>query len=101
MRYLTLQWQGPYLLATFDFSRVPARPGVYVFTEYDAPLTPNVPLPAETDPGYEGALSRLRKTPCVLYVGKAANLATRLPGYRFKPYLEIQRRPRGDTVGLP
>ena len=96
MRYLALQWQGPFPLAAFDFSRVPPRPGIYVFTEYDAPLTPNLPLPAETDPGYEDAITRLRRTPCVLYVGKATTLSTRLPGYRFRPYLEIQRRPEGS-----
>ena len=95
MQYLALQWQGPFPLATFDFSHVPPRPGVYVFTEYNAPLTPNFSLPAETDEGYEDAITRLRLTPCVLYVGKAANLSTRLPGYRFRPYLEIQRRPEG------
>lgn len=95
MQYLQLPWQGPFRLATFDFSRVPPRPGVYVFTEYDAPLSPNLSLPAETDPGYEEAVVRLRHTPCVLYVGKATTLSTRLPGYRFRPYLEIQRRPAG------
>jgi hypothetical protein len=66
-----------------------------VFTEHNGPLVPNLPLPAETDPGYEAAIARLRLTPCVLYVGKAATLSTRLPGYRFRPYLEIQRRPDG------
>jgi hypothetical protein len=95
MRYLELPWQGPFQLSAFDFSRVPARPGVYVFTEYSSPLTPNLPLPAETDQGYEDAINRLRLTPCVLYVGKAATLSTRLLGYRFRPYLEIQRRPDG------
>ena len=97
MQYLALPWQGPFPLATVDFSRVPARPGVYVFIEYNAPLAPNPSLPAETDQGYEAAINRLRQTPCVLYVGKAANLSTRLPGYRFRPYLEIERRPYGSS----
>jgi hypothetical protein len=97
MQYLKLQWQGPFPLAAFDFTRVPSRSGVYVFTEFNAPLRPNAPLPAETDPGYDIAIARLRHTPCVLYVGKAAKLSTRLPGYRFRPYLEIQRRPFGSA----
>jgi hypothetical protein len=95
MLYMTLKWQGPFLLLNFDFSRVPARPGVYVFTEYAGPLRPNPPLPPETDPGYQALIGQLRTTPCLLYVGKATSLASRLLGYRFRPYLEIQRRPKG------
>src|ERR1700674_3924672 len=95
MLYDTLMWQGPCLLARIDFSKVPASPGVYVFTEYATPLVPNPILPAETDPEYEAAINRLRVMHCVLYVGKAPTLSTRLPGYRFTPYLEIIRRPIG------
>lgn len=95
MQYLSLPWKGPFPLATVDFSRVPAQPGVYVFTEFNAPLAPNPSLPPETDPGFQAAIEILRQVPCVLYVGKATTLSTRLPGYRFRPYLEIQRRPAG------
>jgi hypothetical protein len=92
MRWLTLPWSSPYLLAALDFRIVPRSPGVYVFTEDPGPLRPNPPLPAESDPDYEAAIERLRGTPCVLYVGKASDLSARLPGYRFRPYLEVVRR---------
>ena len=95
MFYESLSWHGPYELVTVDFSKVPARPGVYVFTESVDPLRPNEPIPSETDLNYIAAIERLRHTQCVLYVGKATKLSTRLPGYRFKPYLEIKRRPKG------
>jgi hypothetical protein len=95
MLYDTLKWQGPFLLATMDFSKVPEKSGVYVFTEFATRLVPNPFLPDETDPDYEAAILNLRKMHCVLYVGKATTLSTRLPGYRFTPYLEIIRRPIG------
>jgi hypothetical protein len=94
--YQTLAWHGPFSLPVADFSTLPSKPGVYVFTESAAPIRPNPVLPSEDDPNYESAISRLRTMPCVLYVGKASVLSTRLPGYRFKPYLEIQRRPKGS-----
>jgi hypothetical protein len=37
----------------------------------------------------------MRASPCVLYVGKTKNLRRRLVGYKFRPYLEIKRRPKG------
>jgi hypothetical protein len=92
MRYLTLPWSAPFLLETIDFGIVPASRGVYVFTEDAGPLRPNPAVPPASDPGYRSVVEGLRSMPCVLYVGKASNLRTRLPGYRFTPYLEIRRR---------
>jgi hypothetical protein len=96
MFYSTLNWQGPFPLAMFDFSKLPSGPGVYVFTESATPLVPNPPLPSESNPGYAAVMEKLRTTPCVLYVGRAKSLSDRLRGYRFKPYLEIVRRPVGS-----
>lgn len=97
MLYESLSWHGPCELVRVDFSHVPAAPGVYVFTESVDPLKPNEPVPPVTDANYPEVISRLRDSPCVLYVGKAKRLSRRLPGYRFKPYLEIKRRP----IGMP
>jgi hypothetical protein len=83
------------LLSSLDFTSLKeslSHPGVYVFTEYNGPLTPNRKLPDDSDPAYEATIEQLRQTPVVLYVGKASNLYTRLPGYRFKPYLQVKRR---------
>ena len=92
----SLPWQGPFPLAETDFSSVPPRPGVYVFTEYPTALLPNPLLPPPGSPAYESEMARLRRALTVLYVGKATSLASRLPGYRFRPYLEIVRRPHGS-----
>jgi hypothetical protein len=95
MRYLSLPWSPPELLSNLDFTGLRealSHPGVYVFTEYDGPLGPNPKTPDESDPNYESVVARFRQTPAVLYVGKANNLYTRLPGYRFRPYLSIKRR---------
>jgi hypothetical protein len=92
MRWLTLPWDGPQLLSRLDLGLVPSGPGVYVFSEDAGPLRPHPPLSAESDPDYEAVVERLRLLPCVLYVGKASGLSTRLPGYRFRPYLEVERR---------
>jgi hypothetical protein len=99
VRYNVLPWSDPVPLSGLDFTSLKESlgcPGVYVFTEYDGPLTPNPKLPPESDPTYLAVVERLRRTRVVLYVGKASNLYTRLPGYRFKPYLEIKRR-KGAT----
>ena len=95
MKYIELQWDGPHLLSSLDFALVPSRPGVYVFTECSGPLRPNPLLPGESDPRHAAALESMRRTACVLYVGRASNLQSRLRGYRFRPYLEINRRPKG------
>jgi hypothetical protein len=95
MQYTTLPWSTPKLLSNLDFSGLQgtlSRPGVYVFTEYEGPLAPNPKIPDELDPQYRSVVERFRGTPAVLYVGKAKNLYTRLPGYRFRPYLQIKRR---------
>ncbi|MBN1696471.1 MAG: hypothetical protein JW881_03050 [Spirochaetales bacterium] len=91
--YNQLKWIGPYRLSTIDFKKIniPAGSGVYVFTEYPDPLKPNPRLPSETDPNYVKAIDKMRITPSVVYVGKAKDLHTRLPGYKFRPYLEIKR----------
>lgn len=96
MQYQTLSWQGPFQFATLDRAKIPAQPGVYVFTEYATALRPNPPLPPEGAPGYEAAIESFRAMPCLLYVGKATTLSSRLPGYRFRPYLTIRRRPAGS-----
>ena len=95
MRYQDLPWSHPVLLLSHDFTdrkESLSHPGVYVFTEYDGTLTPNPKLPDESAPTYLTAIEQFRRTPAILYVGKASNLYTRLPGYRFKPYLQIKRR---------
>lgn len=95
MRYKALPWSHPVLLSGLDFTGLKeslSHPGVYVFTEYGGPLTPNPKPPDESDPTYEAVIEQFRRTPGLLYVGKASNLYTRLPGYRFKPYLQIKRR---------
>jgi hypothetical protein len=91
----SLNWRGPFYFATLDFSMVPSRSGVYAFTEYPTSITPNPPLPPEGAAGYEEAIERFRAMPCLLYVGKATTLSSRVRGYRFRPYLEIRRRPKG------
>ena len=96
MKYTTLKWHGPHLIATLDLKLVPKRPGVYVFTEYEGPLVPNNPIPPESSPDYEQVIEKFRNTPCVLYVGMSVrNLRHRVRSYLFKPYLEIKRRPKG------
>jgi hypothetical protein len=92
MKYLNLPWNGPHLLSTLDIKLAPEGSGVYVFTEDAGVLRPNPALPPKSDPSYAAVIGHLRNTPCVLYVGKASNLRTRLAGYRFRPYLEIERR---------
>jgi len=95
MRYMILPWSPPKLLTNLDFTGLQgtlSRPGVYVFTEYEGPLAPNPKIPDESDPNYESIVERFRQIPALLYVGKANNLYTRLPGYRFRPYLQIKRR---------
>lgn len=96
MLYSNLRWAGPFPLGNFDFAGVPSKSGVYVFTEFNTALKPNAPIPSRPHPDYERTMEMFRNTPCVLYVGKASNLRTRLPGYRFRPYLEIVRRPAGS-----
>ena len=93
--YQQLEWNGPFLVAGYDFSGVPPIPGFYVFSESDDALKPNPRIPPEGTPGREKVLCRLRSSPCIFYVGKSRNLRRRLPGYRFRPYLEIKRRPKG------
>jgi len=92
MTYTALDWQGPYPLATCDFAKVPAKKGVYAFTEYKTALKPNETRLFRSDPKYIFRTEGQRGTPCLLYIGKATTLSTRLRGYRFKPYLEIRRR---------
>jgi hypothetical protein len=38
------------VITTLDFAKVPASPGVYVFTEYATPLKPNAPRPMKHHP---------------------------------------------------
>lgn len=92
MFHENLPWHGPFQLDLFDFAQVPAKPGVYAFTESCMPLAPNPPRLGSDDMNYESRMELLRSMLCVLYVGKATTLSTRLRGYRFRPYLEIKRR---------
>jgi hypothetical protein len=92
MFYTTLQWHGPFNLASLDFSQLPNKSGVYVFTEDSTSLKPNPPRLVRKDENYESVNELLRGTPCILYVGKATTLSTRVRGYRFKPYMLIRRR---------
>jgi hypothetical protein len=96
MLFSTLPWKGPFPLASLDWALAPDKSGVYAFTEYDTPLEPNPRTPAPDHPDYERLIEDLRKRPCVLYVGRAKTLRDRMRGYRFKPYLEIVRRPMGS-----
>lgn len=98
MLYASLTWAGPHLLNGMDLSLIPEKPGVYVLSEYSTPLVPNPRRPVAADSDYEAVIERLRNTPCILYVGKASNLNKRVRGYRFKPYLEIVRRPAGTPA---
>jgi len=60
------------------------------------PLRPNAQIPTKDHPDFERAMETFRAKPCVLYVGQTEDaLRTRLRGYRFKPYLQIVRRPKG------
>jgi hypothetical protein len=96
--YQMLDWCGPFELASVDFGAegpVPAGPGVYLFSESANKLAPNESSQGEDSSKYRGDLDSPEPLDCVLYLGKASNLKTRLPGYRFKPYLEIKRRPAG------
>jgi hypothetical protein len=96
MYHKTLHWHGPCKLAdlvTNKFKQLPKQSGVYVFTEYDdKPLEPNPLLLVKDDKNYESQNEKLRGEKCVLYVGMAGILKTRVRGYLFKPYLEIMRR---------
>lgn len=58
------------------------------------PMTPNPPIPSDSDPEYAKAVLALRSLPRVLYVGKSNSLRSRLPGYNFRPYPEIECRPK-------
>ncbi|RIK73348.1 MAG: hypothetical protein DCC68_25080 [Planctomycetota bacterium] len=98
MLYASLIWDGPHLLASMDLDLIPEKPGVYVLSEYSTPLRPNPRRPIPADTNYEAEIEHLRSTPCILYVGKASNLNKRVRGYRFKPYLEIVRRPAGTPA---
>ena len=96
MDYANLPWKGPFPLTSFDWTEAPLKSGVYAFTEYDTALEPNPRTPAPEHPDYERLIEELRQRPCVLYVGRAKTLRDRMRGYRFKPYLEIVRRPIGS-----
>ena len=95
MIYQSINWNGPFLLETYNFAELPKRPGVYIFTDSESPLKPNPKIPPEDDPAYGEVIQFIRSNPCVMYIGKSNNLFKRLPGYKFKPYLEIKRRPKG------
>lgn len=70
----TLIWNGPHLVSTYCFRGVPKQSGVYAFVEGAISVT---------------AAAQQRR---LLYIGKGSDLHTRLPGYKFRPYLEIVRR---------
>ena len=76
-------YPNPETWREFVNASIPRAPGVYVFSEFAGALQPNPPW------------RDLRSHKCILYVGKASNLNTRVRGYRFRPYLDIPRR-RGD-----
>lgn len=92
--YEMIKWNGPYLVESYDFSAVSPVSGVYVFSESMDPLRPNPFIPP-CGPERASALELVRSSPCILYVGMSVNLQRRLPGYKFRPYLEIKRRPKG------
>ena len=97
MRHLHLSWSEPRLVSTLVRTSIPDRAGLYVFLESGALLAPNPQIPAESDPRYDQMIRMLRRQPRVLYVGRSNNHQRRLPGYRYRPYLEIRRRPAGTA----
>jgi hypothetical protein len=96
MEFTALNWNGPFPFENLSLGSVPREPGVYVFSESAGELCPNPPLPSRSSPQYQRAIERLRARACVLYVGRSKDLGGRLRGYRFTPYLEIRRRPKGS-----
>ena len=84
-----LAWNGPFLLgelADSKFADIPEAPGVYVFSETPNRLQPNPALPAHQSPRRRGVVELLRNSPdCVLYIGKADSLRSRIPGYLHDP----------------
>lgn len=96
MRYVSLSWSHPLLVDDIDFETVPRTSGVYVFSEFDGPLVPNPRPPSPHELSPLDILKWIKLSARILYVGKSTNLRRRLPGYRFRPYLQIQRKPNGS-----
>jgi len=93
----TLKWVGPHELSILDDAKVPERPGVYVFTEYHTLPYPNKTRPTPNHPNYVKMIEESRVTPCLLYIGKAANLRKRFKGYRLRWPLNARKQKGQDT----
>lgn len=83
-----LVWEPLRKLRELDVGKIPEKKGVYLFAETanrikpNEAIKPNAALPKHGSANREKIVGDQRTSDCILYLGKATKLHTRLPGYR-------------------